>query len=164
MLRLDHARVTSPHELCPRAVERGTTEVVVRPKKNQVRSCKTSTWWCPFGWVQLIVTTHEGHGPVHSSHSPRNYKDKEWRIFPHAYLGMKSYSIGPRFGIPGLSLRPIYVLPEESPIFQACKSGDLTQMKTLVDAEGDLICATTEEGWNLLHVSISSTSEYVIGV
>lgn len=47
---------------------------------------------------------------------------------------------------------PIYIVPNNSPIFAACEAGDVDEVERLIDAGEATVYDTNDNGWTLLHV------------
>ncbi|KAJ8068491.1 hypothetical protein OCU04_004042 [Sclerotinia nivalis] len=81
--------------------------------------------------------------------------DIDSKVLPKAWLRVRGISIkqSRRFGTWTYSFRPICVVPDTSPIFEACKNGDVGEVIRLVQSGMASVFDTSQEGYNLLHVA-----------
>ncbi|TGO63262.1 hypothetical protein BCON_0014g00510 [Botryotinia convoluta] len=82
--------------------------------------------------------------------------DVDLTILPKAWMRLKGMHIkqSRRFGRWTYYFRPVRVVPDESPIFYACKNGDIGEILQLVQTGRASVFDTSQQGYNLIHVKL----------
>ncbi|TEY87384.1 hypothetical protein BOTCAL_0003g00650 [Botryotinia calthae] len=81
--------------------------------------------------------------------------DVDLTILPKAWMRFKGMHIkqSRRFGRWTYSFRPVRVVPDKSPIFHACKNGDIGEIIQLVQTGKASVFDTSQRGYNLIHIA-----------
>lgn len=82
----------------------------------------------------------------------------EKRFVPAAWLRLPGLSVLSQrtnglYGQWTYTFRTFRVVPDSSPIFEACKTGNLEELQYLIKTKRATIFDNSESGWSLLHVS-----------
>lgn len=120
---------------------------------KKLESFHTTNRWCGIGWLQKSYRKYipETEGPASSEEIiiTTHFIPAAWLTLPGISLLQASHV----YGRWTYSYTPIYVVPNNSPVFAACEVGDLEEIERLFGTGDATIYDTNENGWTLLHVS-----------
>lgn len=113
------------------------------------------TKWYGVGWLQTIRKISERHLPQSAGFSSNQELEVDWKFQPAAWISSKGFSItqNRESGQWKYCFAPICVVPDSSPIFEACRLGNLKEVIKLIQDRKGTVFDVSEKGWSLLHIA-----------
>ena len=132
--------------------ESNSPSIVVKNKKPSKTT--VTTRWFGIGWLQTYSTVSEHRISHELDDGSGEDIIIERRFLPAPCLRLRGLAFiqSRTFGEWQHSFRWARVVPNSSPIFEACKYGDLEEVRRLVLTRKATYVDMSEEGWTLLHV------------
>lgn len=122
---------------------------------KRLASFHTTNRWCGIGWIQSTYATYAPE----LSDSGFSEETITTQFLPASWIrilrGIAVLQTRRSYGRWTYTPTPFCVVPRHSPVFAACEAGDVEEVDRLFSIGAATIYDTTENGWTLLHVSVS---------
>lgn len=130
------------------------------PRSQKASEKMVQTYWLGIGIFQRI-TTYFTYDHTREGQQPSETVEVEYKFFPNTWLTNTGFSrkMSSTYGQWNYLWTPLNIRPDNSPVFRACVTGNVEEVRHLIVNREASIYDTMQDGYNLLHVSIHKSRE-----